>query len=141
MKKRSVLSEDLIPFIEEEIKERDISFLIKGDSMRPFFKSELTRVSITKVGSLSKYDVILYKYQKKYLMHRVIKISDDNLVCRGDGLISKEVIKLKDVIGVVKSHETNKGQVSANNKWYLFKVRLWHYLKPIRRVLLKFIRS
>lgn len=129
-----------MPLIKEQILNHDITLKVSGNSMLPFYKDQKTIVTLTKVDELFKYDVILYKYKGRYILHRIIKFEDDLIICRGDGLISKEDIEYKDVIAVVKSHKNNDKSINSNNKAYLFKVKLWILLRPIRRVLLKFVR-
>jgi len=108
------------------------TFKVSGSSMLPFFKHQATSVTIEKIEKpLKTWDVILFKVSDHYILHRIIKIKDQKIICQGDHLFSKEVIEINDVIGIVQSFET-KGKVTyVNQKGYLMKVKLWRLIKPI----------
>lgn len=141
MNTKQVLSSELMPIISEVIKDRDVTFLVSGTSMRPFYVNKRTSVTLSRVNDYFKYDVILYKYNQSYLLHRIIKIKGNKVTCQGDGTIISEVINRSDIIGVVISHQLGNKTILANNRYYRIKVRLWRYARPIRRLLLKFVRS
>jgi len=123
--------------IDELLKEgKTVEFKVKGNSMLPFFKHEKTIVALEKLNNYKKRDVVLAKYNDLVLLHRIIKIKDNIYTLRGDGLISKEYVKINDIYGKVVSFKTNDKKI----KFYKTKVVIWLLLRPIRRLLLKFIK-
>lgn len=85
----------------------EISVMTAGISMRPLFREHKDIVIIERVTRpLKKGDVILYRRKgwESFILHRLIKITDNGLVIRGDNLYYNEYdIKREDVIGVLKA--------------------------------------
>lgn len=140
MHRVKVKNQDLIKIIEDNINNKNFELLVKGKSMRPFYKDLKTTVTLSKVKKLAKYDVILFKINNKYFLHRIIKIKGDNIKAQGDGLISSERLVKSDVIASVIKHQTNNKITYSKSRLYGFKVRVWRILRPIRRILLKVMR-
>ena len=124
--------------IDELLKEgKTVEFKVKGNSMLPFFKHEKTIVTLEKPTNYKKHDVIIAKYNDLVVLHRIIKIKNNIYTLRGDGLISKEYVKINDIYGKVVSFKTNDKKI----KFYKTKVVIWLLLRPVRRLLLKFIKK
>lgn len=140
MKEIGVLSSELMPVVIDQLQKRDVTLLVNGNSMLPFYKHKKTSVTLSKIDKITKYDVILYKYNNKYILHRIVKIKANLVTCRGDGLLTKEIINKEDIIAIVKYHKTKDKLIYENNAKYLLKVKLWHHFRIFRRVLLKFVR-
>lgn len=133
-----VTSYDLMPHIEDLLNEGKVcSFKVKGVSMWPFYKDNKTTVTLKK-DTYQKHDVVLFKYESRYVLHRIIKIKDNEVTLQGDGAILKEVINEKQIIGKVISHELTK-KVSESSKIYRLKVTLFKVL-PFRRFIIKVFR-
>ena len=126
-----LLITEMASLLEEGI---EVTFKVKGHSMWPFYKHDKTNVTLLK-GPVKKLDVVLAKYQNRYVLHRILKINQDRLILRGDGAILKETVKQKDIIGKVISHQTKK-LVSETSKVYKLLVML-HLYNPLRRVYLR----
>lgn len=120
--------------IKELLKTTDVKFKVKGSSMWPFFKDGKTTITLTKIDEIKKLDICLFIYKDKYLLHRLIKIKGDDYIFKGDGLISKEIVKREDIIGRVKSYETKK-EVDVNK--FSYKLRVFLYRLLPRRIILK----
>ena len=104
-----------------------------GVSMKPLFKTKRDVVIIKKPdGELKKYDVALYPRGDKYVLHRVIKVRDDDYVIRGDNTFSKEYIKKSDVIGVLYAFNRKGRRHDVSEFGYKFYSRFWNFLYPIR---------
>lgn|SRR5690554_70027 len=138
--KKKIDNSQIFEFIIEELNTKDVSLTVKGHSMWPFLKSNKTKITLTKSHSYKKLDIVLFKYNNKYILHRIIKIKNNNYIIQGDGLISKEVVSKESIYAKVSSYTLKNKTTYTTNKLYLFKVRLWRLLRPIRRVLLKFRR-
>ncbi|MFA5692508.1 MAG: S24/S26 family peptidase [Acholeplasmataceae bacterium] len=137
MKTLTIDNHEFIKIIKEHLNLGQIvSIKVKGNSMLPFFINDKTVVDLKKEKNYLKYDVILAKYNNHYVLHRIIKIKDNIYVLRGDGNLTKEVVKYEDIYAKVVGFKTNEKTI----KRYKFKVFLWQLLRPIRRILLKLRR-
>ena len=109
--------------IEKELSEKG-SFAIvpKGESMLPMIRGGREVVVITKPsGKIRKYDVVLFKDEAgRYVLHRVIKITPDTLVTRGDNTYFKEYVRETSVIGVLSSY--NKNGKTHSTKSFFYKI-------------------
>lgn len=89
----------------EEVLARDGVYVCttSGVSMMPMLRDRRDTVVITPVsGRLKKYDVALYRFGGKYLLHRVVKVLPDSYICCGDNCITPEVgVTDADVIGIL----------------------------------------
>lgn len=125
--------------IDELASGKKVSFKVKGNSMLPFFRDTKTLIELKKTNTYKKYDVILFKLENKYYVHRIIKIKENRIICMGDALTSKEIINESNIIARVISYQ-NKKLINTNSKKYKIRVTLWMLLRPIRRLIVKIIR-
>lgn len=125
--------------IDELASGKKVSFKVKGNSMLPFFRDTKTLIELKKTNTYKKYDIILFKLENKYYVHRIIKINEDRIICMGDALISKEIINESNIIARVINYQ-NKKLINTNSKKYKIRVTLWMLLRPIRRLIIKIIR-
>lgn len=125
--------------IDELASGKKVSFKVKGNSMLPFFRDTKTLIELKKTNTYKKYDVILFKLENKYYVHRILKIKENRIICMGDALISKEIINESNIIARVISYQ-NKKLINTNSKKYKIRVTLWMLLRPIRRLIVKIIR-
>lgn len=88
-------------------EQEEISVLTAGVSMRPMLRQHKDIVVIKRTsGRLKKNDVPLYhrKGSDKYILHRILKVTDDGYVIRGDNLFKNEYdIKDENIVGVLKA--------------------------------------
>ena len=71
----------------EEILEKDgrLVYRFRGVSMKPMLYQNRDLVVIEKVKDrLKKGDVVLYRRGKDYVLHRIVRVSEDGYVIRGD---------------------------------------------------------
>jgi len=142
MNKVKVLSKDIIPVFIDFLNEGNtVQFKISGNSMLPFFKHKKTVVTLNKKNKYTKYDVILYSTLTGYKLHRIIDEKEDCFIVYGDALTDKELIYHKDIIGFVEYHNNKRKAIHYRDKWYLFKLKIWISLKPLRRYLIKGFRK
>lgn len=125
--------------IDELASGKKVSFKVKGNSMLPFFRDTKTLIELKKTNTYKKYDVILFKLENKYYVHRIIKIKENRIICMGDALTSKEIINESNIIARVISYQ-NKKLINTNSKKYKIRVTLWMLLRPIRRLIIRIIR-
>lgn len=120
----------------------DVLITINGNSMRPFL-SHLDKVLISPVkpGDLSLGKVILARYPKGYVLHRLVWKSTDKIWLAGDNnLIQIEEINKEDILGYVKYAYIKGEKVDIHNFWRLLLAGLWFLLRPLRLVVFKFKR-
>lgn len=129
-----------------------------GRSMMPMLrqKRDLLIIEPKPVGRLKKYDVPLYKRGDKYLLHRIVKVTETGYVIIGDNNISYEYdIKDDQILGILTGFVRNdpygperfmfwkkdrrmKGKrCSVKDPLYMAYVHIWCDFLPARIMLLK----
>lgn len=74
----------------------------KGRSMQPLIREGIDYVVIEKPsGQIRPYDVVMYPRGAKYVLHRVIERSGDELVILGDNCVTFEHVPADRIIGVM----------------------------------------
>lgn len=132
----------LIPEWQSWLKEgKEVRFTPSGVSMRPFIEGGkdsvvLAPVTAPKIGDIILAEVIAGGGRRTYVLHRLIRIQNGVFVLQGDGnLYGEEYCKREDLIGYVIAVETPTGKRKR-----LTRGRLWFYLFPVRKWLLKIYR-
>ena len=109
--------------------------ITEGDSMRPLFKTKRDMVVLQKPSAPpKKYDVVLYKANGNYTMHRIIGAvrGGEVYVIRGDNTFLKEYVPSERIIAVLVSFTRKGKEGSVDTLRYKVYSRIWHYLYPIR---------
>ena len=109
-----------------------------GDSMMPLIRQDKDLLIIEKVsGRLKKYDVPLYRRDNgKYVLHRILKVREQDYVICGDNRWCKEYgITDRHIIGVLTGIVRNGKTISVTDKKYLLYVHLWCDFFPVRALL------
>ena len=100
-----------------------------GTSMMPLLKQGRDLFTVTKKGSerCRKYDVVLYRRPPdKYVLHRVVKVRENDYVILGDNCINKEYgITDDDILGVMTSFVHKGKQHTVNDMTYRIYSHLW----------------
>lgn len=101
----------------------EISVLTSGISMEPMLREHRDIAVVERVNrKLKKNDVPLYRKAgcSQLVLHRIIKITDNGYVIRGDNLYRKEYdVKDKDIVGVLKAfYRKGKYYDCATSKKY-----------------------
>ncbi len=96
-----------------------IAFVPKGDSMWPFLKNKKQTVIIDKViNDIKEYDVVLYSRPNgENILHRVMEITDDFLVCSGDSQFVLERVYYSQLIGVMVGFYKKNKYKQVNQKY------------------------
>ncbi len=139
-RKIEVENKVLIPEIIALINEgHSVTLGLKGFSMRPFLEDQRDKAILKKPSKLSVDDVVLAEVApKRYVLHRIIGINDDEITLRGDGNFNTETCKRKDVHGIaVGFYRKGRSSVDSTSgrKWLVYSF-VWTRLFPIRRYLL-----
>lgn len=116
---------------------------VTGYSMNPFIIGGVESVELVKPETVKVGDVVLaWINGSRYVIHRVISITGDNVQLMGDGnLTANEYCKMSEVAAradyVIGKNEKRRYLYS---KWRVRGSRLWWRLRPVRRILLAVYR-
>lgn len=110
-----------------------------GFSMMPLLRQKKDIIEIKKNDErYKKYDVVLYKRGKQYILHRILKVLPDRYVVAGDHNTFLDPPVTDDMILGVMTRVIRDGKsITPDNFWYKMYVHLWCDFYPIRVFLLK----
>ena len=120
-----------------------VTFPVKGYSMLPFIIGSKESVDLVKPENLRVGHVVLAWVEGcRYVVHRIIKIEDDQGVLMGDGNIAGvEHCLLSDVAALAINVVTPAGKHHPlYAPWRIKASRLWWQLLPVRRWILAIYR-
>lgn len=149
MQNVTISNEDLFGEVTSLLREgRTVTIPVKGSSMAPFIIEGRDSVVLegiedcTPEGQERKEakigDIVLFKAEGKYYLHRILRIENNVAEIQGDGILrSKERCATERIFGrVVAVLKNGKKQVNVNSLPYRLKIRIWLSLHPCRRILL-----
>ncbi len=127
------------PNLESAIQEQgEIMLSTAGTSMYPMLRNKRDMVVIEKVTRpLKRHDVPLYRLKSgKLVLHRILKVTSNGYVIRGDNLYKKEFnVTDQNIIGVLKSFYRNGKfydcEKSISYEVYVFWIRLSYPLRHL----------
>lgn len=132
-----IVSNDILfSGVKECIKEgKDVKIVAKGNSMLPLIRTGDT-VVLTKPHRIKEGMVVLVEPKPGfYLLHRVIKLSSEDMVLSGDGNVGlKEVVPYTCVVAVVKTLYRGSKTIQSNSLLW----KLHHYIWPKNKFLRKY---
>lgn len=133
---KKVAIEELMPIIIEALNNnKTITFTPSGNSMLPTIDNKKDIVTLTSPKDFKKYDLLLLKYQNKYILHRLVKIKKDNYYFCGDHNVCLEgPINNIDIIAKVISY-THKGKTMKINRLFYIKGKILFLSRKIRSLL------
>ena len=106
----------------EEVLEKEGVYVgtTSGHSMLPLFRDRRDTVIIKCVKNpLKKYDVVLYRSNGCYVLHRILGKNENGYIIRGDNCIDYEYsITDSDIIGVLCDFYRNDKHYSVTDKSY-----------------------
>ncbi|MDD3713068.1 MAG: S24/S26 family peptidase [Candidatus Izemoplasmatales bacterium] len=124
MSKLVVSNQDFFETIIEDLKKGDkVSFLVKGNSMKPFLLDGLTEVFLMKKDDYLVGDICLFKYRDNYILHRLIKQHKSHFIFRGDNSVFSETVHEEDIYAYVYQYQSDEEMVSTASPEYLKRVR------------------
>ncbi|MGN0452301.1 MAG: S24/S26 family peptidase [Ruminococcus sp.] len=135
--------DSIVPY-EEIIKSGRLVIHPHGVSMWPMIRNGKDSVVIEPVsGRLNKYDIPLYKTDNgKYVVHRIIEVTEKGYVICGDGLFEREYnITDKNIIGVITGFFRKEKYIPCTSKGYIFYSKLWVGLIGIRKPIIVVVRK
>lgn len=136
----------LIPKVVELIgKGHSVTLPLRGYSMRPFLEDGRDKavLDVADTNSLRRGDVVLaFLPESKYVIHRIIEISENGITLLGDGNLTPEHCTRDDILAIVTGfyRKDLRNLCSVKSvKWRVYSW-LWMILRPVRRYLLAFYR-
>lgn len=122
---------------EQALKE--VGFLAEttaGSSMLPLFKNRRDTVIIKPVGDerLKKYDVPLYRRGQKLVLHRIVKVRENDYLICGDNCEEYEIVTDDQIIGVLSEFYRKNKHHTVEDKGYLRYAKVWVAIFPLRKV-------
>ncbi len=114
--------------LEQAIARGNFVIRPKGVSMWPMIRNGKDSIVVQPVkGRLKKYDLPVYKDNiGRYVVHRIIEVTDTGYVICGDGLYEREYdITDKNMLGIVDGFFRKEKYIPCDSKGYMFYVRFW----------------
>lgn len=140
-----IMSNDSKPSVQvytfEDILQKDGYFLYTnvGYSMLPLIRQKRDIIEIHRKGPkrCKKYDVVLYKRDDRYILHRILKVLPDGYIIAGDHCTFLEKdIKDEHIIGIMTRVIRDGKSITPDNLSYKLYVHLWCDFYPIRMKLI-----
>ena len=135
MKSVAIPMEELVPLLQMQMETAGQAWLtVTGGSMMPMLHHRKDRVLLEPVQKpFKKGDLILYlRHNGAYVLHRILKVKQDQLICCGDNQFRKEIIGKDQVLAVVVGFTRKGKQVTVESRGYRRYVALWVGLHPLR---------
>lgn len=116
-----------------------VTLLVKGRSMLPFIFGGRDSVVLTRPGEIREGDVVLARIGgQRYVLHRVMSVSDTRVELMGDGNVAgREICRPEDVLAradeVVGPDGRHRRLDTPKQRR---RARLWRRLLPVRRWIL-----
>lgn len=134
----------LLPEIVRLLNEgHTVTLRLRGFSMRPFLEDSRDKALMTKTVNPKTGDPVLAEIAPgRFVLHRIIRIENDDVTLRGDGNMLTEHCHLEDikasVIGFYRKGSDKLDRIDSW-KWKTYSW-IWTRLFPIRRYLLAVYR-
>ncbi len=130
---------DLLDIMEEKFNQNgEVVLKVSGNSMLPFFRDQETEVVLVKAKHpLRRADIIFYKHNGNWILHRLLRNKGKTLKVCGDALTKIEIVESSSVLAVVERYRNKNCEVDVKSFSYRFKVFIWMLLRPIRKILLR----
>lgn len=128
--------------VEAEIRSgRNVRFRVKGNSMRPLLRNGREEVVVApcKAEDIECWDIVLFRYRGRHVLHRMVGRKGEYFVLQGDAVCTfHEECGAEDIIGVVKRVYSPSGKVveTSSFRWRM-KSRLWRLAGRYRGILLR----
>lgn len=127
--------------ITDDLKKgKSVKFNVSGKSMMPFLNHG-DQVVVKQPSGLDvkKGDIILVKYQGKFILHRLVKIKGVKYYLAGDGNLDQiEIVEKEDVLGLVTGGSRGEELLKVNSDFNKKLGLIWYYIRPLRYLFSKF---
>lgn len=130
---------DKVSYEEYLEKNGEMTYSNVGVSMLPLLRQGRDLFTVRKKGAerCKKYDVVLYRRPpSSYVLHRIIRVRENDYVILGDNCAYKEYgIKDSDIIGVMTKYVRNGKEHSIGEPGYRLYSWVWVNFAPVRVLL------
>lgn len=134
--------------IEDRVAELgEIVFSTKGRSMYPMLRNrkDMSVIRRYEGEKLNVGDVPVFRRKHgKLVMHRIVKITPEMYITRGDNEIHYEKVRPERIFGVLKGFYRNGRYIDCEKsrlyKCYVFLNRISYPIRFLRKKLLRFLR-
>ena len=134
---RMILGDELLDLVRAQLAEgQRVRYLpFRGFSMLPMLRQGIDSVELSPLPPrLSKYDLPVYQYPSgKVVMHRVVRVRENDYVCLGDNTYVYEYIRPEQLIGLVSAFKRGDRRIEVTNPMYRLYSRIWVAIYPLRR--------
>ena len=134
-----IIEAELMPLIRERLAAgQRVRYLpFRGVSMLPMLRQGIDTVELAPLPEkLQKYDLPVYQYPSgKYVMHRIVRVRENDYICLGDNTYSYEVIRREQMIGVVSAFKRGDRRIETDAFSYRLYCRIWVAAFPARKFL------
>ena len=131
-------------FEEELERSGTLVFPNKGTSMMPLLRENRDLMVIEKKGPgrCKKYDAVLFKRGKSYVMHRIMKVREQDYFIAGDNCHVGDYVKDEQILGVMTKVVRDGKTISVEDPGYRIYAHLWSdILFPLRAGLFRVKRA
>ena len=138
--KDNKIIEEAVKLVEEGIC---VTLPVDGRSMLPFIIGGKDSVILEKPQKAEIGDIVLaWVEQCRYVVHRIIAITGDEVTLMGDGNIrGTEQCRVDDIKATITYVVDEKNRrINIYNRKYRWGAYIWVKLRPVRRYLLAFYR-
>ena len=109
-----------------------------GNSMRPLIRQgrDLMIIERRPDARMRRLDVVLYKSNGKYVLHRILKVRENDYVICGDNCIKKEYgIKDSQIIGILTGIIRNGREIKTGDLSYRIYSHIWSDFFHVRKLI------
>ena len=128
----------IMPLIKERLAVGEtVRFTTHGISMLPLLRNGKDQVLLAPLPEkLKKYDLPLYQREDgSYVLHRIVKVGE-TFTCIGDNQYTVERgVRPEWMIGLAVGVCRKGKMISVDGLGYKVYVRVWHWIRPVRRVM------
>ena len=128
----------------EELLARDgvLVYRTKGVSMEPMLRQNRDLVTIRVPASpLKKYDVACYRRGTDHVLHRVVGVTEEGYLIRGDNTYRLERVPFDAVVGVLTDFQRKGRDHRVTEPLYGLYARLWNAVYPLRALYVRARRA
>lgn len=120
---------------EQELESHGtLVFTNKGKSMMPLLRQDRDMMVITRKGPerCKKYDAVLFRRGERYVLHRILKVREEDYYVVGDNCWQGESVRDEQILGVLTQVVRDGKTVKPTDPLYRAYVHLWCDLYPLR---------
>lgn len=131
-----ICAEEYFNLLKEQVSlGKEVSMIITGNSMSPFLEHGRDTIYFKKPDrKLHRGDMVFFQRDSgKFVMHRILKITEDGYYFLGDNQTEPEGPLSEAHIFAIISKVKRKGRmINSKNFWWFFFAHIWIHMVPFR---------